>query len=245
MNLKTKLYISFIIVLAIILSFFLYNNYLDTIPLKDFLFFLSMLFITNNLSTYFYSNDITKNIHFPIILPVIIMYGPFWAAVILTLGSIKIKYRENRGFVWYKFLFNRAMLFIMAAFSALTYNYINTLDFFTNKLFPIFSAFIINMSLNMLIMVTLFYFVKNKLEKDDFKIISKTALFSYFLALLIYYSYIYLGKFSIILIIFFMYLTMDFYYSKMREIDTQKKLQEKQEELKYTKLKKININIIN
>lgn len=237
MNLKTKLYIAFIIFSAVILSFFLYHNYLEPIALKDFIFFLSMLFITNNLSTYFYSNDITKNINFPIILPVIILYGPFWTALILTLGSIKIKYRENKGFVWYKFLFNRAMLFIMGAISALVYNYIYNLKFFTNKLFPIFSAFFTNMILNMLIIIILFYFIKNKLEKDDFKMFSKTALFSYFLALLIYYSYIHLGEFSMVLIIFFMYLTMDFFYSKMREIETQKKLKEKQEELKYTKLK--------
>ncbi|MGM0438238.1 MAG: sensor histidine kinase [Bacillota bacterium] len=237
MNFKTKLYITFIIISAFIFSIFLYNNYLTSIPLKDFLFFLAMLFITNNLSTYFYSNDITKNIHFPIILPVIILYGPFWTAIILTLGSIKIKYRENQGFIWYKFLFNRAMLFIMGASSALIYNYVINLNVFTNKLFPIFSAFIVNMLLNILIMITLFYFIKNKLEIDDFKITSKTALFSYFLALLIYYSYIYLGKFSIILIIIFIYLSMDFFYSTMREIETQKKLQEKQEELKYTKLK--------
>jgi len=237
MNLKTKLYIAFIIVLAIILSFFLYNYHLDTIPLKDLLFFLSMLFITNNLSTYFYSNDITKNIHFPIILPVIIMYGPFWAAIILTLGSIKIKYRENQGFIWYKFLLNKAMFFIMGGISALIYQIIVTYINFSNLLLPIFLAFITNTIINIFILYILFYLLKNQTFFRYIKEFSKTALFSYFLALLIYYSYIYLGKFSMILIIFFMYLTMDFFYSKMREIETQKKLQEKQEELKYTKLK--------
>ena len=237
MNLKTKLYITFIIISALVLSFYLYNNYLETIPIIDFSFFLAMLFITNNLSTYFYSNDITKNIHFPITLPVLILYGPFWTAIILTLGSIKIKYRENQGFIWYKFLFNRAMLFIMGASSALAYNYIINLEIFTNKLFPIFSAFLTHNILNYLILSLLFYLIKNELTIKDFKTTFKTAIFSYFLALLIYYSYSYLGKFSMILIIFFIYLSIDFFYSKMREIETKKELQKKQEELKYTKLK--------
>ena len=237
MNFKTKFYIAFIILSALFLALFLYNNYLTTISITDFSFFLVMLFITNNLSTYFYSSDITKNIHFPIILPIIILYGPLWAAVILTLGSIKVKYRENQGFIWYKFLFNRAMLFIMGGSSGLIYNYIKHFKIFDNKLFPIFLSFVIHTILNHIIMSTLFYLIKNKITSKDYRTTFKTSMFSYFLALLIYYSYFYLGKFSIILIIFFIYLTIDFFYSKMREIETQKKLQEKQEELKYTKLK--------
>ena len=127
MNCKIKIYISFIISISLIFAIFLYNNYLTYIPFDDFFFFLIMLFITDNISTYFYSNDLTKNINFPILLPVIILYGPFWSALILTLGSIKIKYRKEKGFIWYKFLFNKAMLFIMGGSSSLVYQYITNL----------------------------------------------------------------------------------------------------------------------
>ena len=91
--------------------------------------------------------------------------------------------------------------------------------------------------INNLLIYILFCFLNNEYSSLYIKSILQTAMFSYFLGILIYYSYIYLGHFSIILIVIFIYMTTDFIYTKLDEIKTKKELNQTKEKLKYSKLK--------
>ena len=236
MNFKVKIYLTTVTIFAIFLGFFLYNNYFIEISPINFIFFLTILFLTNNISIFFNYNEIFITMVFPIILSIIVIFGPFWAAIISMIGSTTIKKRNNSGFVWYKFLFNRSMFIIIGGLAGLTYQYIITTFDFPNKLFPMFITFVAYMIINTTLLYLLLTFLGIN-ENSYFKNISATSLFSYFLGLLIYYSYIHLGKFSILLIIIFIYLSTDFYYTKFKEFKTKKELIKAKEELKYSKLK--------
>ena len=237
MDFKVKIYLTIVTIFAILLGIFLYNNHFIEISLIDFIFFSAVLFLTNNMSVFFNHNELITNMVLPIELPIIVLYGPFWSAFILIMGTYNIKKRNNKGFVWYKFLYNKSMLFITGGLAALIYKYIGSTFNFTNKLLPIFITFISYIFFNMILMYILMYLLKKQSITSYFKNISITSLFSYFLGLLIYYSYINLGKFSVILIVIFIYLSTDFYYTKLKEFKTKKELTKAKEELKYSKLK--------
>ena len=97
MNFKSKLYITIIIITSILFGFVLYENHFETIPLWNLLFFLLLLTFTNNISIFFNPHDKLTSIVFPILLPVIILYGPYWTALIMMIGTIELKSRE--GFI--------------------------------------------------------------------------------------------------------------------------------------------------
>lgn len=58
----------------------------------------------------------------PIALIIMATMGPFWAAIIVSVSTFKIKHRKEHYI--YKFIFNRAMFFLTGAASALTYQYL-------------------------------------------------------------------------------------------------------------------------
>ncbi len=123
MNYIVKLFIGLVVVIAIICSIFLYYNYYVSISLWHFILFTFFIFFTTNfINTSSLSRDINIGMVLPITFIIMDVYGPFWAAIIISISVIKIKHRKEHYI--YKFIFNRAMFIITGAASALTYHYL-------------------------------------------------------------------------------------------------------------------------
>ncbi len=236
-----KLFVGIIVVIAMICGIFLYYNYYTSISLLHFILFASMILFTNNIT---YISSSSKDINIGMILPVafIIMdiYGPFWAAIISSFGTITLKHRKEH--YTYKFIFNAAMLSITAAASALTYQYlVFNLDI-EGVLIPFALAslvyYIVNNSL-VLSVVRMSSSTNNIKREDSLFIVNLLAnlVISYFIGLLLWYSFKYYNVFVMLLIVIFVYIIRHFIYANLHKLKIQKDLQKSNQELEYTKLK--------
>ncbi|MEC9490214.1 MAG: metal-dependent phosphohydrolase, partial [Halanaerobiales bacterium] len=115
MNKKLKLYLIFIHISFIILFLILFNNSAFDIDLLNLSFLLITLVFISNFSMFFNSiTDITTSMNLPVLATAFFTLNPFWVGVIAAIGTIELK-SQKLGFVWYKFLFNRAVFFISAS----------------------------------------------------------------------------------------------------------------------------------
>lgn len=219
-RLKTFLIIEF---LSFLLFFiYLYQFHRFNISTIDVIFFILVLLITNNISFILNSkSDVTISIVLPILLPAIILLGPFWTAVIALIGSSEFHYKK---FAWYKFLFNRCMLFIVAGTASLIFQYTNDILDLPLFTFPILLAllsyFIMNTGLVYLVVriasgqkqdtSMLLYFIQ----------LAKNLITSYFLGLVFYYCYIYFGKIFFVLAIVLIYILKDLLFSRIQLLNS-------------------------
>jgi len=222
MNKKLKIYLTIIFIFGVSVFYFLLANFYSEFLWFDFLFFTFLLFSIHNITNFInYKTESYASINIPILLPAIIVLGPFWAAVSFLIGSTSIERFYN--FIWYKFLFNRTMFFISAAMSAITLNFVtqNILDpyYFISFL----AASIIYFSFNQ----SLFFFVIKFSNADHpyriavylFQLL-KSAFIEYGMALIFFHGYLAFGKLFLLIALIFIYLIRDFMYTYLQQTNT-------------------------
>lgn len=221
MNKKVRIYlaIEYALFLFLFILFFLWNKV--GYPLIDVVFFSMVLFISENLSQmYFLSNKVEVSIILPLLIPAMVILGPFWAGVVAMIGSVY--FSSIRNFVWYKFVFNRTILFIATSCGA--YIFQITKDISNNHylilpiLFASLTYFIINNGL-------VFIVIRLSSGKQEAIItyyvqLLKNFIVSYFLGLIFYYSFVNYGRVFIILAIILIYILKDLIYSRIQQLNS-------------------------
>ena len=222
MKLRLKLFLTLEYVLFILSFVFLYKFNQQPLSISKFIFFALTLFILSNLSVFINtSNKITTQIGIPIIIPAIIILGPFWSSLVTLIGTIPITKLKN-NFVWYKFIFNQTIFFLATGCAALTFeitkSFLSTPYFFLPLLIANVIFFVINNGSVFLVMLienynqdfsVLLYFLK----------LTKNIPIVYFLGLLFYYTYINLGQSFLILGIVLIYFSKDILYAHIKRLN--------------------------
>ncbi|MCF8000454.1 MAG: HD domain-containing protein [Halanaerobiales bacterium] len=224
MNKHTKI---FLISLYILYGWFLYYTYvlIDSFTFDtEIIFFIVILIILMNLSMFYnYKSKVQTAIFLPALIPAIVIFNPFWNIIIATLGSVKfMKFKEGK-LIWYKFIFNRVMLGLSAGISAYIFN-IFYVDYFNNNIIlSILIASIVYFIINNLL---LFIVINLSEEKQEISFmvylteLSKNIFVSYFLGLLLYFSYTQFGKLFFLLVIILIYIVKDFFFSRIQLLNS-------------------------
>ena len=217
---KLKYFLFSVYGISLILGIYLLTKSSNYIPFHNIAYFTIILIITNNFTLFFNSvNSFITSINLPVLFPAMVLLDPFWVALISLIGSTELKQRNK--FVWYKFLFNRTMFFSAAGIAALvfklTINYFNS-SFILAFFFSSLCYFIINNGL-------MFIVISIAEEEQDtsfsyFIQLGKNLVISYFLGLLLYYSYMYFGMVFFILVILFLFVIKDVVYSNIRQLNS-------------------------
>ncbi|MTI69156.1 MAG: HD domain-containing protein [Firmicutes bacterium] len=210
---KSKTYIAFICVLAIIVFFFLFNHY--TIPsMKTLVFFAILSIITESLLIPV-SKGMGVSVGFAISLASIIVAGPFTCALISALGVLfRIPKIKGRGYIHifnlpaYKTLFNVSQSLIVSGVAGITYvsagGIVNNRNFDLSSIaIPIMLTLIAYVMLNSTIIVMfLSIFSKNKFMKmwvDNVKGLIPNALIVCVLGVIIALAYLQYGELAVLL----------------------------------------------
>ncbi len=235
-----KLFVGLVFIVAVISSIFLYYNYYVSISLGYFILFILIIFFTTN---FINTSSSSRNINIGMILPIafIIMgiYGPFWAPIIISISTFKIKHRKENYI--YKFIFNRSMFLITGAASALTYQYLISNLNIDGVLIPFAIASLVYYIVNNFLVLTVVRLASgtNNIKEDSLFIVNLLAnlVISYFIGLLLWYSYQYYNIFIMILVIIFVYIIRHFIYANLNKLRIQNDLKKSNQELEYIKLK--------
>ncbi len=221
MNKRVKIYltIEYIVFLILFVLFFLWNKV--GYPLIDVVFFSMVLFISENLSQmYFLKNRVEVSIILPLLIPAMVILGPFWAGVVAMIGSIY--FSSLRNFVWYKFVFNRTIFFIASSCGA--YLFHMTKGFINNHylIVPILIASLVYFIINNGLVYIVIRLSSGKQENiiPYFVQLLKNFVVSYFLGLIFYYSLVNYGRVFIILAIILIYILKDLIYSRIQQLNS-------------------------
>ncbi|MDI3548637.1 MAG: hypothetical protein PWR10_2289 [Halanaerobiales bacterium] len=222
MRTKLKIFLALEYLAFLIFFIYLYQYHITNISLTELIFFILVLFITVNISRFINtSSEITVSINLPILIPAMVLLGPFWTGII-ALGATSISHIKN--FIWYKFVFNRTMFFLAAGGAALifkmTNNYFNSPYLIVPLLFASLTYFIINNGLVFTVVK-----IASGGEKDSLLVLyyiqlAKNLIFSYFLGLIFYYGYISIGKVFFILSIVLIYMLKDLLFSRIQQLNS-------------------------
>ena len=222
MNKKVKIFltIEYLIFLIFVISFALLypiNNF-DF----DIIFFIITLFILSNLSYFInFKSNTSTSISLPVLIPAITIFNPFWILIIAFIGTSELNVREDK-LPWYKFLFNRCMFGIAAGSAAIVYK-LSITYLSINEIFALFLSAIIYFLINIGLVYVVIY-LSNEKQKVSYNIflteLIKSIFISYFLGLVLYFSYIQFGKLFFMLVIVLIYIARDFFFSRLQVLNT-------------------------
>lgn len=220
MPVKLKIYLG--TVYTVFLLFFIYLFFYHSTPLflSEVVFFTAVLLILSNLSQFVMGfEDITSSMVLPVLLPAVVVLPPFWVGVICLMGTIH--FLNKKAHVWFKFLFNRAQMFLASGLGALTFTGINALFAADNYFLPFFLACVVYYITNNGLLYLVLKFSRSgqkRIQIEYFLEISKNVFISYFIGLGFYFGYSAFGRIFIILGIMFVYIIKDLLYSRFQQI---------------------------
>jgi len=220
MKSSLKLYLITEYAIFLALFFYLYQYARYDASAGEIIFFIFILFFASNLSTLINTGkDIITSINIPILMTSMVLLGPFWTAIVAFLGTIKLRQVKDY-FIWYQFIFNRAVFFIAAGVAGLVFDKVNI--YFNSYFIPFFLAassyFIINSGL-VYFVVKIANSYNSSLLIYYFKL-SKNLISSFFIGLVFYYGYILIGKTFFILAIILIYILKDFLFSHIQQLNS-------------------------
>ena len=225
MSKKLKLYLTTVYLIAFSILIFLFFKYSFKVDYFDVLFLFTVIFVMNNYSIFFnYITEIKTSMTLPVLISAIYFVNPFWVGIITALGTITFK-EEIRYFVWYKFLFNRSSIFTASVAGALIFNLSRPL--LDGNSFPILSVLLA--SITYFIINNFFVYIVINLADNDvnqmslisyFRELSKNLITSYFLGLILLASYLYFSKVLFVLVIIFLFIVKDFFYSRLQQMNS-------------------------
>ena len=220
-----KLYLAFIYISTFVFTIELANIYLTDFPIFEVIFFILAMIIVRNMSMLFNSiSNVITSMNLPVLLTAIVFLNPFWVAVISAIGTIEFKFRKG-GFVWYKFLFNRCVFFLSGGFAGIAYAF--SYSSIPQSEFPFLSLFIA--AVTHFIVDNFLVYIVISIAEDDlkntslftyFQELSKNLVTSYFLGLILYFSYNYFGHVFFSLVIILLFITKDFFYSRIQQLNS-------------------------
>jgi len=221
-SLKIYLIAAFFLFVFLLIS--LVNNYGKLISIEEIIFFIISLFIVSNMSILMNSSsDFIISMNIPVLLPTFALLSPLGAAVTAALGTIEWTKQRNH-FVWYKFLFNRIMFFVAAGIGGIVFEIINNSLTVNYQLISLFIAALAYFFVNNALVYIVVKLSKNGRESNSFLVylaeLVKNLITSYFLGVLLYYSYIEFGKLFFILVIILLYILKDFFYSRIQQLNS-------------------------
>lgn len=220
MTKKLKYFLFSVLIVFLFFSFFLYFIRIKPVLFLDLLFFTIVLFLSNNITSLIHSFSQTSiSIVLPVLFPIMAELDPLWSAIIALIGTCNIKNWE-KGFIWYKFMYNRMMIFITTGAAAL---YFRIVLLHTNiPILAYFAAtivyFIINNSL-------IFLVIKNAEGKQDisfsyfFQLI-KNVFISFLLGFVLYLCYLKFGKIVFLITLLLVYIIKDFIYTNIKMLNS-------------------------
>jgi len=220
-----KFYLGAIFLVTLILFLDLAFVYYNEFKFFEIVFFTSALLLLSNMSMLFNSiSKVITSMNLPILLTSFVILNPFWAAMVSAIGSIEFKFRDS-GLVWYKFLFNRSVFFLSAAAGAISFNL--SYSYFSENGFP-FLSFLVASLVYFLVDNLLVYIVLSLAESDVkqtslltyFIELFKNLITSYFIGIILYYSYITFGKVFFVLVIVLLFIIKDFFYSRIQQLNS-------------------------
>ena len=225
MSKKLKIYLTIIYCIFLIVFSILGYRYIFEFDLFSVFFLFSTLLFVSNFSLFFNSmTEITTSMNLPVLITAFIVLNPFWVGIIAALGTFEINLRKN-CFIWYKFLFNRAVFFLSASSAALVFQLSRPVLDGSN--FPVLSI-LFSILTYFLINNTLVYIVINISREDVnkfsllnyFRELSKNLITSYFIGLILLASYINFGEVFFLLIIVLLFIFKDFFYSRLQQMNS-------------------------
>ncbi len=222
MNREVKLFLaieSIIFILLVIAESKLYNIFSFKI---DIIFFTITLLILSNLSLFLnFQSSTSTSISLPVLIPAMTMLNPFWITIIAFVGTSELSIKKN-NIPWFKFLFNRCMFGIAAGLAAIVYDL--SLSFISpNIIISLFFASITYFIINIGMVYAIIYLSGEK-QKISYNVflqeLVKSIFISYFLGLVLYFSYTQFGKVFFLLVIVLIYITRDFFFSRIQVLNT-------------------------
>jgi HD-GYP domain-containing protein (c-di-GMP phosphodiesterase class II) len=179
-----------------------------------------MLFLSNNITALDHSiNQISMSIVLPFLFPIMAEFEPFQAAVIALIGTCNLKKRE-KGFIWYKFLFNRMMIFITAGAASLCFRIV--LGHTNTPVLAFLAATIIYFILNngLVYLVIKSSGGSQNISFSYFTQLIKIVFISFFLGTVLYHGFLKFGKPVFLSALLFVYIIKDFLYAKIKMLNS-------------------------
>lgn len=219
-NVKAFLAVEFIFFLVFIVM--LSNVYSLTNINFDIIFFLITLLILSNLSEFLnFESSTSTSISLPVLIPAMTLINPLWITVIAFLGTSEIIVGDKK-IPWYKFMFNRCMFGIAAGSAALIFKF--SIDNITsNIIISLFFSAVVYFIINSSLVYAVIYLSGEK-QKISYRVfwseLFKSIFVSYFLGLILYFSYIEFGKLFFLLVIILIYIGRDIFFSRIQLLNS-------------------------
>ncbi|MFW5998663.1 MAG: HD-GYP domain-containing protein [Bacillota bacterium] len=221
MKRKLKIFLGFVYILFGGVFIFLLHYRKETVQIPEIIFFVLVLFLCSNLSTISNTGkDIVTSINLPILMTVMPL-GSFWTGIIALIGTIKLY--QLKTFDWYKFLFNQTVIFMASAGGSAVFNIINqTLDS-SFLIIPFLGGALTYFIINNGLVYMVISISQDKGMSSIFIYyleLIKNLIPSFFMGLMLFYGYIYLGKIIFVLGIILIYIMKDFLFTKLQMINS-------------------------
>ena len=222
MNKKVKIFLAIVFSIFSILAIILFNIYSFDYNLWNIMFFLIILLLLSNLSEFInFESSTSTSISLPVLIPAITIMNPFTITLIAFLGTSEISLNKEK-IPWYKFLFNRCMFGMAAGVAAVVYTFsINNIT--SNILISLFFAAVVYFIINSGLVYAVIY-LSGEEQKISYRVflneLFKSIFMSYFLGLILYFSFIQFGKLFFILVIILIYIARDIFFSRIQLLNS-------------------------
>jgi len=222
MNNKVKTFLVVEFIIFFIFVIILMNMYTVTNLNFNIIFLTLTLLILSNLSLFLnFKSSTSTSISLPVLVTAMTLINPLWVVFIAFVGTSELSIL-NKKIPWYKFFFNRFMFGLAAGSAALMYKW-SLVTITHNILIALFLAAIVYFLVNTS-MVYAVIFLSGEKQKISYRIflneLIKNIFVSYFLGLILYFSYTQFGKLFFILVIVLIYITRDFFFSRIQVLNT-------------------------
>ncbi len=222
MNNKVKIFLFIVFTIFIGFSLMIYNiNTLEN-NIWNILFFTIILLFLSNLSEFInFESSTSTSISLPVLIPAITILNPFLITFIAFIGTSEISFGKEK-IPWYKFFFNRCVIGLSAGTAAFIYRV--SLNIITsNNLIALFFSSVIYFIINSGLVYAVIY-LSGEEQKISYRVflneLFKSIFMSYFLGLILYFSYIQFGKLFFILVIILIYIARDIFFSRIQLLNS-------------------------
>ncbi|MFO7814458.1 MAG: hypothetical protein R6V14_01750, partial [Halanaerobiales bacterium] len=195
MNNKVKTFLTAVFTVFLAFLIMIFNIYSINNNIWEIVFFTIILLFLSNLSEFInFESSTSTSISLPVLIPAITILNPFIITLIAFVGTSELSFGKEK-IPWYKFFFNRCVIGLSAGMAAYTYR--TSLDIITsNILIALFFSSVIYFVINSGLVYAVIYFSGEE-QKISYRVflneLFKSIFMSYFLGLILYFSYIQFG----------------------------------------------------
>ncbi len=222
MNNKVKIFLAIVFTIFIVFSIIIFNISTIENNIWNILFFTIILLLLSNLSEFInFESSTSTSISLPVLIPAITILNPFLITLIAFIGTSEIGFGKEK-IPWYKFFFNRCVIGLSAGIAAFIYR-VSLEIIISNILIALFFSSVIYFIINSGLVYAVI-FLSGEEQKISYRVflseLFKSIFMSYFLGLLLYFSYIQFGKLFFILVIILIYIARDIFFSRIQLLNS-------------------------